>query len=68
LQSLFYVFDVNTNCEIIVRIKRVFGKKQTVCEIWIKGHYKIVRSFIIKTIKFVKKLTLYPRIKNVYTT
>jgi len=28
--------------------------------------YKMVRLFIIKTIKVCKKLNLYPTIKNVY--
>jgi len=39
LQSWFHIFDVNTNCEIKVRIRHVFRKKKT-CEIWITGNNK----------------------------
>ena len=52
-----------TQTEIIVRIRRVFRKKQTVCEIWINGNYKIVSFFIIITINICKKNTLYRIIK-----
>jgi len=35
------LIGVNTNCAIIVRIRCVFRKKETVCEIWIYGNYKM---------------------------
>ena len=35
------LIGVNTNREIIVRIRCVFRKKETVCEIWINVNYKM---------------------------
>ena len=62
--TVSWLLMLTQTCAIKIRFRLVFTKTLTIC-FWIGGNYKMVRLFIIITIKVCKTLTLYPTTKNV---